>query len=597
MTSRVFLLLSLTTLLIFSSVSPSSSTDVDDEEEDLTFLEDPKEEPEAPSKPLSDDDEEEEEEEDGDFSHITNAHSAPFPAPEVDEKDVVVIKERNFTDVIENNEYVMVEFYTPWCGHCQSFAPEYALAATELKGDGVVLAKIDGAEERELAHEYSVKEFPFILFFVDGEHMAYTGGRTKETIVTWVKKTIGHTLYNLTTLDDAEKVLTSGNKVVLGYLNSLVGVEHDQLAAASKAEDDVTFYQTVNPDVAKMFHIDPESKRPALVLVKKEEEKISHFDGEFVKSALVSFVSANKLPLVTVLTLESSQKIFESAIEKQLLLFANKNDSEKVLLEFEEAAKSFKGKLIFVYVDVDDEDHGQPIAEYFGVSSPKLVAFTGNEDLKKHYFDGEIKSDQIKIFGEEFLSDKLTPFYKSDPIPEKVKERNSYLYHSCKQWTSNFWCLQNDGDVKSVVGDNFDEIVLDESKDVLLKVYAPWCGRCQALEPMYNKLAKHLKGIDSLVIAKMDGTTNEHPKAKAEGFPTILFFPAGNKTSEPITVDTDHTVVAFYKFMRKHATVPFKLEKPASTESPETAESTPKDETTETKEKPESTKSDSKDEL
>ncbi|KAJ4910971.1 Protein disulfide isomerase-like 1-4 [Raphanus sativus] len=586
MASRVFLLLlSLTALLIFSAVSPSlaaSSSDVDDDEEDLSFLEDPKEGAESPAKPLTDEFNGEEEdpepydddeEEDGeDFSDLgNNPDSDPLPAPEVDEKDVVVIKERNFTDVIENNEYVMVEFYAPWCGYCQSLAPEYAAAATELKGNGVVLAKIDATEENELAHQYSVQGFPTILFFVDGEHKPYTGGRTKETIVTWVKKKIGPSVYNLTTLDDAEKVLTSGNKVVLGYLNSLVGVEHDQLAAASKAEDDVNFYQTVNPDVAKMFHIDPESKRPALVLVKREEEKISHFDGEFVKSALVSFVSANKLPLVTVFTPESAQEIFESAIKKQLLLFATKNESEKVLLEFAEAAKAFKGKLIFVYVDVDNEEYGQPVADYFGASnnSPKLVAFTGNEDPKKHYFYGEIKSDEIKTFGEEFLSDKLKPFYKSDPIPEN-----------------------NDGDVKIVVGDNFDEIVLDESKDVLLEVYAPWCGHCEALEPIYNKLAKHLRSIDSLVIAKMDGTTNEHPKAKAEGFPTILFFPAGNKTSEPITVDADRTVVAFYKFMRKHATIPFKLEKPESTKA---AESTPKVETTETT--TESTKSDSKDEL
>lgn len=46
------------------------------------------------------------------------------------------------------------------------------------------------------------------------------------------------------------------------------------------------------------------------------------------------------------------------------------------------------------------------------------------------------------------------------------------------------------------------------------QIYAPWCGHCQAFEPTYNKLAKHLRGIDSLVIAKMDGTTNEHPRAK-----------------------------------------------------------------------------------
>ncbi|KAF3536964.1 hypothetical protein F2Q69_00019221 [Brassica cretica] len=433
MASRVLLLLSLTALLIFSAVSPSFSADVDDEE-DLSFLEDPKEEVKALSKPLTDDfeggeDDDDDDEEDGEhFSDLASPDSGPFPAPGVDEKDVVVIKERNFTDVIENNEYVMVEFYAPWCGHCQSLAPEYAAAATELKGDGVVLAKIDATVENELAHQYSVQGFPTILFFVDGEHKPYTGGRT--------------------------------NVFVL-----------------------------------------------------------------------------------------------------EVQIFG----------------------LIFVSVDVDNEDYGKPVAEYFGVSSsnaPKLVAFTGNEDPQKHYFDGEIKSDNIKIFGEEFLSDKLKPFYKSDPIPEK-----------------------NDGDVKIVVGDNFDEIVLDESKDVLLEVYAPWCGHCQALEPMYNKLAKHLSSIDSIVIAKMDGTTNEHPKAKAEGFPTILFFPAGNKTSsEPITVDADRTVVAFYKFMRKHATIPFKLEKPAaSTESPKATESTSKVETTETKGKPESTtkstESDSKDEL
>jgi hypothetical protein len=33
-----------------------------------------------------------------------------------------------------------------------------------------------------------------------------------------------------------------------------------------------------------------------------------------------------------------------------------------------------------------------------------------------------------------------------------------------------------DGDVLVVVGKNFEEIVLDETKDVLLEVYAPWCA-------------------------------------------------------------------------------------------------------------------------
>ncbi|CAN7005932.1 unnamed protein product [Brassica rapa subsp. trilocularis] len=53
-------------------------------------------------------------------------------------------------------------------------------AVLRLKGDGVGLAKVDATEENELTHQYSVQGVPtIILFFVDGEHKPYTGGRTK----------------------------------------------------------------------------------------------------------------------------------------------------------------------------------------------------------------------------------------------------------------------------------------------------------------------------------------------------------------------------------------------------------------------------------
>ena len=49
------------------------------------------------------------------------------------------------------------------------------------------------------------------------------------------------------------------------------------LDAAAKQEDDVNFYQTDNAEVAKIFQIDPDVKRPVLVLLKKEIEKFSKF--------------------------------------------------------------------------------------------------------------------------------------------------------------------------------------------------------------------------------------------------------------------------------------------------------------------------------
>ncbi|KAL7252929.1 hypothetical protein ACSBR1_007478 [Camellia fascicularis] len=561
MAAKALLIFSLSVLILFnafSSASLSSSSKPDDDE-DLSFLE---EDDAVSSHPPSDpyqyggeeyrdfenyDDLEEEEEEASD----SGDHEA-YSMPVVDEKDVVVLKDSNFSDFIANNRYVMVEFYAPWCGHCQALTPEYAAAATELKGE-VVLAKVDATEESELGQKYEIQGFPTVYFFIDGVHKDYSGQRTKDAIVSWVKKKTGPGIYNLSTVEEAERILTAEPKVVLGFLDSLVGPQSEELSAASRLEEDVSFYQTSSPEVAKLFHIDPQAKRPALVLLKKETEKISHFDGQFIKSAITQFVYENKLPLVTTLTRESAPLIFENPIKNQLLLFATSNDSETFQPMFQEAAKAFKGKLIFVYVEMDNEDFGRPVSEYFGVSgdAPRVIAYTGNDDARKFVLDSDLTLSSIKSFGEDFLEDKLKPFYKSDPVPET-----------------------NDGDVKIVVGNNFDEIVLDESKDVLLELYAPWCGHCQALEPIYNKLAKHLKGINSLVIAKMDGTTNEHPRAKSDGFPTILFFPAGNKSFDPITFESDRTVVEFYKFLKKHASIPFKLQKPASTQKSKDSDAT-----------------------
>jgi len=151
----------------------------DDIDEDLSFLEQDDDKPTYSSDPEDSDDEADNYGDDfGSYNDSDSDEEEVFLA---DEKDVVVLRERNFTDVIEENKYVMVEFYAPWCGHCQALAPEYAAAATQLKDDGVdvVLAKVDATKEHQLARHYDVQGFPTILFFVDGEHKPYNGQRTK----------------------------------------------------------------------------------------------------------------------------------------------------------------------------------------------------------------------------------------------------------------------------------------------------------------------------------------------------------------------------------------------------------------------------------
>ena len=81
------------------------------------------------------------------------------------------------------------------------------------------------------------------------------------------------------------------------------------------------------------------------------------------------------------------------------------------------------------------------------------------------------------------------------------------------------------------MNDNFDEIVLDQNKDVLVEFYAPWCGHCKSLAPTYEKVATVFKQEEGVVIANLDADAHKAlgEKYGVSGFPTLKFFPKDNK--------------------------------------------------------------------
>lgn len=113
--------------------------------------------------------------------------------------------------------------------------------------------------------------------------------------------------------------------------------------------------------------------------------------------------------------------------------------------------------------------------------------------------------------------------------------------------------IKQDGNVFTLVGEIFESVVLDKSKDVLIEFYAPWCEECKKIDQVFEELAKRLKKSNNLIIAKMDSTKNEIESLEIEGFPTIKFWPASNKDKPIDYEDESRTMDDFIKFLHKYA--------------------------------------------
>merc|ERR1711915_110746 len=184
-----------------------------------------------------------------------------------------------------------------------------------------------------------------------------------------------------------------------------------------------------------------------------------------------------------------------------------------------------------VTINTDEEDHKR-ILEFFGIVDTELPTFRAiklGEDMAKFKpEDDKIEAENIKAFVAKFLAGELKQHLMSAEVPED-------------------WDKEG---VKVLVGKNFHEVAMDEKKNVLVEFYAPWCGHCKQLVPVWDKLGEKYKDHESIVIAKMDSTANELEEIKVQGFPTIKLFKSGS--NEIIDYNGERTEACFSKFLDEH---------------------------------------------
>jgi protein disulfide-isomerase A1 len=442
-----------------------------------------------------------------------------------------MLTDATYDDAIKNNQFIMVLFFAPWCGHCKAFAPEYEKAAAKLKAEGkpYVLAKLNADDNTEVRQKEGIESYPTVKFFINGVSENYEGERTADDVISFLNKKSRPPSTELTSIEEIVKVKEGAGRRCIFSNEKVTEVYED----TAKNDKNYIFYHA-KPELLK--EVFPEVAENNVILLKDYDEGKAVYDGEMKTEPFEKFLDDHLIPLVSKLDRLTVDAMFVDHEKVGVLLFRDPATEEGKKLDaiFKEVAIELKSNdYIFVMVDIK-QDWGIKLASHLVIEEsvlPLLEIVKDGKVTERYRLTGKLDKDSMKKFIQDWKEGKAPRFYKSEKEPE-----------------------DNKGPVYKAVATSFNKLVIENDDDVLVYYHSPWCKYCKGIMKTYQILAESLEDFEKLKFVEVDGHKNDLKEYAVEDYPALRMFRGKNK-SEVINHEdrfTEHAMAVFIKAKASH---------------------------------------------
>ncbi|XP_055351128.1 LOW QUALITY PROTEIN: protein disulfide-isomerase A6 homolog, partial [Paramacrobiotus metropolitanus] len=464
-----------------------------------------------------------------------------------DPGDVVILTHENFSEkVLDSSDVWFVEFYAPWCSHCQKLAPEYKKAATEMKG-AVHFGVVNCDDQKTLAEQFSISGYPTIKIFGRDKKAPteYQSMRTMEAL----RKAA---LTALNELMEGSKVAKKREpRVIMDTPEEETGKQvSDQEPKGRTSGEETGAVQQGKDSETKPGESDKqggsENAKPAKPTESDKANKIKP------SKAAKKSADTENVPSILEYVEHEDEKVDQKGQSADKKSKRDKENTEKRKAEVDdrEMPRGKERKQEEPSIDKPETEAGDKEGEDPKPSETKPKK-RSQEDSDPE--EGREKKKVTKAENEDKPADTTDDTEADDSLNEATQETEGTAESAKKQKTTETPSSDTEEDasgepyaespsgdlsVITLTDENFNSTVVSSEEPWLVEFYAPWCQYCRKFAPVYETIAKNLQGQVNVGAYDCDAEEVIANVYSIGNFPTLKLFPPGSKDlSDVITYD------------------------------------------------------------